>query len=196
MTGIAGGAALAAVLYERGFDVDALLLAACARLRAAGVRVGGMIQTSSGGRGACAASVQVVDLASGQAFDIWESRGVRARGCRLDEAGLLETEPLLRAAIADGVDLLVINRFGRAEGLGRGVIGVFAAAIEAGVPVLTATRPPYDAAWRAFHGGMGRDLMPDPDAVLTWALLNTRVEPAHSPSPTRVLPRALSSTIP
>ena len=49
-----------------------------------------------------------------------------ARGCRLDERGLLDAEPAIMAAIADRVDLLVINRFGRAESLGRGLLGCFA----------------------------------------------------------------------
>jgi hypothetical protein len=84
----------------------------------------------------------VVDLRSGSAIDIWHHRGKGARGCRLDESRLLEAEPALRVAIAERVDLLVINRFGRAENLGRGMVDTIASAIEAGIPILTAVRPP------------------------------------------------------
>ena len=146
---------LAAVRYERGFDVDTLLVTACGRLQSAGIRLGGFVQKSAGDRGACA-SVHMVDLRSGDTFDIWESRGSCARGCRLDERGLIEAEPNLMAAIADCVDLLVINRFGKAESLGRGFAAVFSAAIEAGVPILTAVREPYDDTWRKFHGGLAQ----------------------------------------
>jgi hypothetical protein len=161
---------LAAIRYERGFDVDDLLLAAARTLRAKRLRIGGLVQLSAGERGHCAASVHVVDLRSGEAFDIWETRGTHARGCRLDERGLLDAEPAIMAAIADRVDLLVINRFGRAESLGRGLIGCFTAALEAAVPVLTVVRAPYDADWRAFHGGLGQDLPADEARVVGWAV--------------------------
>jgi hypothetical protein len=45
---------------------------------------------------------------------------------------------------------------------------VFAAAIEAGIPVLTATRAPYDVAWRSFHGGMETELAARPELMLDW----------------------------
>jgi len=83
------------------------------------------------------------------------------------------------AALADGVDLLIINRFGRAESLGRGLLGCFSAAIEAGVAVLTAVRPPYDQAWYAFHGGCAHDLAPEMQEIIDWALASTARSPAH-----------------
>ena len=71
-------------------------------------------------------------------------------------------------AIADRVDLLVINRFGRAESLGRGLRSCFERAIEADVPVLTAVRIPYDEAWRNFHDGIGLQLTCDVEPVTAW----------------------------
>ncbi len=160
---------LAAIAYQRGFDVDGLLLTACAELRSLGLRVGGIIQRSSGDPGRCASQVHVVDLRSGESFNIWEDRGTCAHGCRLDERGLIDAEPSIMRSLADGVDLIVINRFGRAESLGRGLIACFMAAIDSGVPVLTAVRPPYDEAWRAFHGGCARTLLPELPRVVDWA---------------------------
>jgi hypothetical protein len=120
--------------------------------------------------GQCAASVHVVDLRSGESFNIWEARGACARGCRLDERGLLGAEAAILGAVAERVDLLVINRFGRAESLGRGLIGGFSAALEAGIPVLTAVREPYETAWREFHGGLAQDLYPEPAQAVDWAM--------------------------
>lgn len=168
------GQPLAAIVYRRGFDIDDLLVTACGELRSLGVRLGGVIQRSSGDHGQCASSIHVINLCSGQAFDIWEARGACARGCRLDERGLLNAEATILEAIVEGVDLLVINRFGRAESLGRGLIGCFAAAIEAQVPVLTAVREPYEEAWREFHGGLGEDLAQDSSQVVGWAVRMTR----------------------
>ena len=53
---------LAAIAYDRGFDIDRLLAAACERLSRRGVRLGGLLQVSTGGKGSCASSVQVIDL--------------------------------------------------------------------------------------------------------------------------------------
>jgi hypothetical protein len=67
------------------------------------------------------------------------------------------------------MDLLVINRFGRAESLGRGLIGCFVAALEANIRVLTAVRAPYVDSWVNFHGGLAAELPPEVQAVVDWA---------------------------
>ncbi|MFM9847502.1 MAG: DUF2478 domain-containing protein [Hyphomicrobiaceae bacterium] len=131
-----GRVPLAAIAYQRGFDVDGLLLASCAELQSRGLRVGGVIQSSSSDPAHCASQIHVVDLRSGEAFNIWEDRGSCSRGCRLDERGLIDAEPSIMRSLADGVDLIVINRFGRAESLGRGLLGCFMAAVESGVSIV------------------------------------------------------------
>ena len=161
---------LAAIRYTRGFDIDRLLVDVCAELSATGMRLGGLLQISTGERGGnCAASVHVVDLRSRRSFDIWQDRGPCARGCRLDEAGLADAEVVLRDAILDRVDLLVINRFGRAEALGRGHRQFFEEALARGICVLTAVRPPYDLEWASFSGGMAVDLPVTLAAIVDWA---------------------------
>ena len=73
-----------------------------------------------------------------------------------------------------------MNRFGRAESQGRGLTGSFTAALEVGMPVLTAVRPPYDEAWRAFHGGIGYELTAEPGIVVAWALSVTETSLARA----------------
>lgn len=160
---------LAAISYDRGFDIDSLLVTACEKLARRGVRLGGLLQISTGGKGGCASTVHVVDLRTNTAFDIWEERGTCARGCRLDEGGLAAASHAIDQAIADRVELVIINRFGRAESLGRGLLNSFSLAVCAGLPVLTAVRPPYDVAWASFHGGFGCELRADVAAVLAWS---------------------------
>lgn len=159
---------LAAIAYDRGFDIDRLLVAACERLARRGVRLGGLLQISTGGKGGCAATVHVVDLRTNTSFDIWEERGPCARGCRLDEGGLAVASQAIDRAIEDRVDLVVMNRFGRAESLGGGLLASLTSAVAAEVPVLTAVRAPYDAAWAQFHGGLGRELSPVLEAIVAW----------------------------
>lgn len=160
---------IAAVRYSRKFEIDRLFADVCKALLESGARVGGVIQTITPGiEGQCAASIQVIDVRSDAVFNVWENRGLDAKGCRLNETGLLEMEPTLLTAIEDRVDLLLVNRFGRAESLGRGLISCFAAAMDAHVPILTAVREPYDIEWQRFHGGMGVELPSDISAVLQW----------------------------
>jgi uncharacterized protein DUF2478 len=64
---------LAAIAYDRGFDIDRMLVAVCERLTRRGVRLGGLLQVSTGAKGGCASTVHVVDLRTNAAFDIWET---------------------------------------------------------------------------------------------------------------------------
>jgi hypothetical protein len=86
----------------------------------------------------------------------------------LDERGLIAAAPAVDVAIAARVDLIIINRFGRAESRGAGLLPSLARAVAEGIPVLTAVREPYVDAWRQFHGGLATDLEPDIDAVVRW----------------------------
>ncbi|KAB2851491.1 MAG: DUF2478 domain-containing protein [Hyphomicrobiaceae bacterium] len=177
-----GMSALGAIHYQRGYDIDRLLVDVCEMLVRDGLRLGGLLQVSTGERGgSCAATVHVVDLRTGRAFDIWQDRGPCAQGCRLDEAGLATAEPVLLAAIEARVELLVVNRFGRAEGSGRGLRACFEAALAAEVPVLTAVRAPYDESWAEFHGGLAKELPASLPHVVEWVMATCAVNRrAHS----------------
>lgn len=162
---------LAAVHYEARYPIDEFMRSTAEALAGGGLRIAGVIQEN--GRnpredGSCCATMTLIDLRTGERFKISQDLGTDARGCRLDPRGLADVEGRLDAAIATGVDLLVLNKFGRAESEGRGLREVLAHALGAGVPVLTAVRPPYDEAWQAFHGGLAASLTPQPAAVLAW----------------------------
>lgn len=159
---------LAALRYEKSFDVSTVLSQAIARLRKQGITVGGLLQEAESGGSEPCAILQVVDLRSGQKARITQNRGKEARGCKLDEQGLVALSHCLDQAIDDRVDLVVVSRFGRAEAAGGGLLASFTAAVCAGVPLLTAVREPYLERWAAFHGGLAVDLPPSVDAVLSW----------------------------
>lgn len=175
--------ALAAIHYPKGFHIDRLLSEVCTYLSDSGLRLGGLLQVSAGGAGGCATSVHAIDLRTGEKFDIWDKRGTCAKGCRLDERGLLLASAAVEEAIEDKVDLIVINRFGRAESLGRGLLDCFVSALDERIPVLTAVREPYDGAWSEFHGGLGVDLANERAAVCDWARLNMDHGSVQAPMP-------------
>jgi hypothetical protein len=99
---------------------------------------------------------------------ILSSRGALARGCRLNEQSLAACQFVVEHAIANDCDLVVINRFGRAESLGRGLRCSIDSALSAEVPVLTAVREPYIDAWLKFSGDLGMLLEPRSSDVFTW----------------------------
>ncbi len=156
---------LTALKFHRGFNIDAQLAHICQGLTGNGLTVGGLIQNNS-----CTdeTGVQLIDLRSQETFSIWENRGSLASGCRLDETGLLLSAKVIEQAIHDRVDLVIINRFGRAESEGKGLRDHFAQAVDTGVPVLTGVREPYIAAWQQFHGGMAHELLATDTNLENW----------------------------
>lgn len=159
---------LAAILYETGFPIDRFVVAVATTLRAEGVRLAGVIQENTRDAETSCSAMSLVDLKTGGRFGISQDLGPNAQDCRLDPRGLAEVEVPLAAAIKDSVDLVILNKFGKTEAEGGGLRSTLARAIELGVPVLTAVRPPYTETWSGFHGGLAIDLIPDQDVVLAW----------------------------
>jgi hypothetical protein len=159
---------LAAVIYERGFLIDDLMAGVADRLRRDGVRLCGLVQQNSDGASGCS-SMSLIDLASMTRIGISQALGSYARGCRLDPHGLVEAGVRLEQALETGADLVVLNKFGKAEAEeGGGLRTAVARAVELDIPVLTAVRAPYDTSWAEFHGGYANTLPPDMAAILAW----------------------------
>lgn len=158
---------LAAVVYRTGFQIDDFLSRVADRLRADRVGVGGVLQENVRGAEVCS-TMTVVDLASRSRFQISQSLGSQAQGCRLDARGLADMAALLERTLTRDIEVLILNKFGRAEAEGGGLRSAFERAIEFGIPVVTAVRPPYTEAWSHFHGRLAVDLAPNLDVVLAW----------------------------
>jgi hypothetical protein len=159
---------LAAIHYRTGFRIDDFLARVGALLRADHIRVGGAIQLNAAEPGQTCGAMTLVDLSSGTVMEISQQLGSLAQGCRLDTGRLAEFATLLERPLEDGIELLILNKFGRAEAEGHGLRRNIERALDAGVAVLTAVRPPYDETWRVFHGGLATDLPPDLESVRTW----------------------------
>lgn len=163
-----GAVRLAAIGYQTGFKIDDFLRRVVDRLRADHVSLGGALQENTGGGEGLCSAMTLVDLASQRRFTISQDLGPESAGCRLDAHGLSEIGVLLDRTLDQNIELLLLNRFGTAEAEGGGLRSVFVRAIDAGIPILTAVRPPYLDAWAEFHGGLAVDLPPDLDRVLAW----------------------------
>ena len=171
---ISGSVRLAAVIYEPGFAIDGFMSRIAERLRAEHVRLGGAVQENTPGEAGRCSAMTLVDLVSRDRVLISQDLGSQAQGCRLDARGLAEICALFERTPAQDVELVLLNRFGKAEAEGGGLRSAFVRAIDAGIPVLTAVRENYAEAWSQFHGRLASDLPADFDAVLAWCRASVR----------------------
>jgi hypothetical protein len=160
---------LAAVVYGADDDPDRLISGFAADLRRSGRRPVGAVQL---GRNCRAENPRlgVEVLPDGEVVRLAPHETVDAAGCRLDPDRLAGLACRLAAAIEDGADLVVINRFGRSEAEGKGLIDLIPQALAADIPVLIAVPEQRFAAWIRFSEGMNVRLACRRDALDRWWL--------------------------
>ncbi len=148
-------------------DMDLLLAGVAERLLADGIRVCGTVQfnTACDGDGPCDMDVRV--LPDGPVIRISQSLGPGARGCRLDP-GALETAIAECEARLEGASLLIVNKFGKQEALGRGFRTLIAEAMARDIPVLVGLNALNKTAFEEFTGGAAEPVDPTPKALDTW----------------------------
>ncbi len=170
---------LGIVVYDRGNRPDAMFASVVRRLKERGVRVGGLLQEVKGDAEDCCASLKLEDIATGQQVEIFQDRGAHARGCRLDPAGLAKAAELLREAVEAHPEILFVNRFGREEAEGRGLLDEIAAAVLADIPVIVAVGEALLPAWQAY-AGPGGIVLRDEKGLEEWCLRQVGIEDTSS----------------
>jgi len=141
----------AAVVYKRDDDPDRLLLDFARDLRRSGSRVAGVIQH---GRVAPSrhTTVRAILLPSEAVVDLGHERSAKA--CRLEAETFADIARTVAAAIGDGADLVIINRFGKLEAAGSGFAELIRQAVDADIPVLTAVPDDHFSTWVKYSAGM------------------------------------------
>jgi len=158
---------VAAVVYGAVDDPDRLLIDFADDLRRSGLRPVGVIQS---GRSCQAENPRlgVVMLPGGETVCLVQDAGACGAGCRLDAGRLIELARRLAAAIEDGADLVIINRFGRLEAEGGGLNDLIAQALDADIPVLIAVPERRFSDWIRFSDGMNVRLACRREALDRW----------------------------
>jgi hypothetical protein len=158
---------VAAVVYEAGDDPDGLLIDFADHLRRGGLRPVGVVQA---GRSCRADSPRhgVIVLPGGDTVCLVGDPGGCDAGCRLDAGRLADLAKRLAAAIEEGADLVIINRFGSSEAAGGGMIDLIVQALHADMPVLIAVPERRFLDWIRFSGGMNVRLACRRDALDRW----------------------------
>lgn len=152
---------------ERGCT-DQMLACVAGELLACGVKVAGVVQTNieRAGRDHCDMDLRV--LPSGPLIRISQNLGAASQGCRLD-AGALEIAVMaVERSLADGADLMIVNKFGKHEAEGRGFRDLIAAALAAGIPVLCGINPRNRSAFDEFAEGIAVATPSDTAQITHW----------------------------
>lgn len=138
-----------------------------AELKADNVRVAGILQESRVEPGETMRTIYSLDIATGQRIAIKRPM-TNAKDCGLDVSSLVETSAILRKALDERPDLVVIEKFGDQEQMGQGLFGEIMQVIVAGIPLLVAVPEPALGIWREQCGGMGAILQFSHDDMRHW----------------------------
>ncbi len=170
-----GSHPVAAIIDEDRSGVDDLLAELASRLKKDRWRVHGLLQEYRSVKGEDASVL--VDIQTGASFTLYQDLGPGSDACRVDPRGVAAASVVLRKALAEGADLVIVNRFGTLESEGGGLASDMLAVMSERVPLLTVVPDPYVAAWRRFSGNAGVDLPCRLDAVQAWFTAQSRAAP-------------------
>lgn len=169
MTPATSPSLLAAVVYGPEDDCDQMLADFAHGLAASGVAVAGLVQINGADASCESMDMELEDLDTGRRINICQELGSGSAGsCRLDPTGLAEAAGALKAALGKPLDLVVINKFGRMESEGLGLIAEIGEAVAAGQPLVIGVPRRFASAWDAFACGMDDKLACHKEALATW----------------------------
>jgi nucleoside-triphosphatase THEP1 len=140
---------IAAILTDDGAATQVLLTAIVADWQRSGVRVAGVIGELHGLPDRTCGAGFLRDIASDEPYAIYLETPPSQTSCHLDAAGVTSACKALLDQIPAS-DLVVLNKFGKLEGMGQGLAPAFELAIDTGKPVLTTVSNRHYDAWRDF----------------------------------------------
>jgi Protein of unknown function (DUF2478) len=149
---------LVAIVYPDNVYPDAAFQALVARCRSLGLSLAGVLQHRVAASPDRRCDLALEDLSTGHRTAIFEDRGAGAAGCRLDEGVLAEVAARIEGNLEDKPDVLVLNKFGKAECSGGGLLDLIASAIDRKITVVIGVPRSNLQAWRNFSGDFAVEL--------------------------------------
>ena len=157
-------------LSGRGL-IDDCLSEVVAALEVMGLALAGTVRVLPVDHRAHPCDMDLRVLPSGPIRRISQALGPHAKGCRLD-GGVIEMVAAEVEARLAGAQLLVVNKFGKQEALGRGLAPAIAMAMERDIPVLVGVNGLNLPEFLAFAGDIAEALGPEPEVSLAWVQAN------------------------
>lgn len=146
------------MIFYDGEDVNRLVAEFARELAEQGHRLGGVIQIGAENDSCDCKEIHVLDLETGKRLPLLQDLGKHSQSCRIDQAALAQVGHLLSSAIQRSPDLLFINRFGKLEAEGKGVLAEIGEAASSGIPTLVSVPARYLDRWRDFTMGLDEEL--------------------------------------
>lgn len=153
-------------LAGRGAN-DALLAQVAALAEAAGFAVAGCVQVNTDRVGQEDCDMDLRILGGGPVVRINQRLGAGSQGCKLDP-GALEQAVAEVAARIGGAQVLIVNKFGKHEALGRGFRPLVGEALAADMDVVLGVNRLNLPAFLEFSGEMAEELEPDAGKILAF----------------------------
>lgn len=167
MTDHQNAASFAAAVYKPDTGDRMALLTFVEYLISQGVKVGGVLQEAIFNSDGEITGVDAIDVSSGLRIPI--SRPTPNAGeCGLDVSALADTSGIIRKAIDDRVDLVVVEKFGELEQKGQGLIDEILQTIVEDIPLLISVPEAALPIWQERSGELGNILPFSEEAFAQW----------------------------
>jgi len=154
MTGNQTMAAFAAAVYKPDTGDRMALLKFVDKLKALNIRVGGVLQEALFNSEGEIVGLDAVDVSTNRRIPI--SRPTKNdEECGLDVSALAGTTGIIRNAIDERFDLVVVEKFGELEQNGKGLIDEILQTIAEGIPLLIAVPEAALPLWQERSGELG-----------------------------------------
>lgn len=163
---------LGVVISKSSGSADKVFAELNQKLSTEGQRVVGTIQRVGENKTGRYCDMLVEVLPGGELLKINQQLGEGARGCRLDVSALESAIAMVEQEFAKGADLLIINKFGKHEGEGRGFRNLIGEALEQDVPVICGVNELNKPAFDEFAGPFAEYLPNDLAEIANWLKAN------------------------
>ena len=137
-------------------------------LQGQGYIVRGLIQRNLDDDSGCGCTMLLVDLDSHREYRISQNLGRDSTCCRVDTNAIADASTVLRQAMTERPDLIIVNKFGKLEAGGEGLADEMLAIMAGGIPLLTTVEPQFLDGFRRFTGGMAAELSANCGSLMRW----------------------------
>ncbi|MEE8365693.1 MAG: DUF2478 domain-containing protein [Gammaproteobacteria bacterium] len=160
-------APFAAAVYKPDTGDRMALLKFVEKQKTLNTRVGGILQEALFNSEGGIVGLNAIDVSTNRRIPI--TRPVKnSDECGLDVAALAETTDIIRNAIRDRLDLVVVEKFGELEQNGKGLIDEILQTIMEGIPLLIAVPEAALPVWQELSGELGSVLPFSEEAFQQW----------------------------
>ncbi len=160
-------AAFAAAVYTPDTGDRMALYKFVEKQKSLNTRIGGILQEGLLDSEGAITGLNAIDVSTNRRIPI--TRPVTNDGdCGLDVAALAGTTGIISKAISDGVDLVVVDKFGELEQNGKGLIDEILQTIVAGIPLLISVSEAALPVWQERTGELGGVLSFTEEAFQQW----------------------------